>query len=129
MERAVAVKRLSKMLGKKFGYQIDPKAPNKEQRAAARAEHGDAVKIRDEIGKRWTARKDAVLAADAEYQRIAAEYKTARERVEKLSGMLYHTKICVGTSEGMFFHVLASGDSWEEIFEILEKLDVKKKSA
>jgi len=35
MERTIAIKKLGKMLGKSFGYRVDPRAPSREEREEA----------------------------------------------------------------------------------------------
>lgn len=126
MERAVAIKKLGKILGKKLGYRVDPKALSRDEREVARIECLEAVKERKELEEKKNARSRAILEADAEYQRLAADHKAARERAERLGSMSRRQKITVGTSEGIFFRVMAEGDSWEEV---IEKLTAKKQAA
>lgn len=130
MERSVAVKKLAKLLGPKFGYRINDKAPTPEERAAARAELPSANQKRDSLRKQMEERREAILKADAGYQELSSAWKNARQQAGKLSGKLYQHKITVGTSVGIagfsMFSVEADGDSWEEIFA---KLAEKKKAA
>jgi hypothetical protein len=124
MERSVAVKKLAKMIGKGFGYQIDGKAPTPEEREAAKAQRPAAIEERDLLAKKRRARYEAVLAADTEYQSLVAQHETARKSVDKLN-IEHRRKISVGTTMNLggfsVFNVKASGDSWEEIFEKLNK--------
>lgn len=120
MERSVAIKKLGKLLGKKLGYRIDPKAATPEEREAARAELDPAMKERNALRDRRDARSKAILAADPEYQSIVAAHKVAVDKVEKLSWITRRRKITVGTSEGLFFLVKAEGDSWEEVIAKIE---------
>jgi hypothetical protein len=121
MERTVALKKLRKRLGPKMGYRVDLKAASPEDKAAARAERPAAVAMKEDAGKRLEARRQAVLAGDAEYQALMAEWKQAKDRLEKISSKLYHDKITVGVDEGLFFLVKASGASWEEVIEKVMK--------
>lgn len=121
MERAVALKRLSKMFGKKLRWQINPKAPTAEEREAARIEMATALPEKKALEERLSQRRAAILAADQEYRELLALFKAMKERVDKLQGMQHRHKIQVMTFEGFFNHVRASGDSWEEIFAELEK--------
>lgn len=120
MERTVAVKRLHKMLGKEFAYRIDNKAPSKEERHEAR-EH---VK---ELAERKTAAHNALVARreelfkDPEYQSLLAAWREADRTVSHNGSNLHRFRFTVGTSDRMFFHVKASGDSWEEIFDKLKQ--------
>jgi hypothetical protein len=67
MERAVAIKKLGKLLGKSFGYRLDPKAATREKREAARAALTPAIENRKKLEEQKNERCRAVLAADTEY--------------------------------------------------------------
>jgi hypothetical protein len=121
MERAVAVKKLVKLLGKSLGYRINDKAPTREERAAAQEASKSAVAERNALKEKRDERYRAILAADAEYQRLHAEHKAASERVDRLWSITRHYKITVGTTTSMFFHVRAEGDSWEEVIDKLQQ--------
>lgn len=121
MERSVAIKKLGKLLGKSLGYRVDSKAPTKEQREAAKAELTVAIAERNGVKEKRDARYNTILEADAEYQTLRAEYKTASERVNALSSITRHYKITVGLTSSMFFHVRAEGDTWEEVIAKLEQ--------
>ena len=115
MERAIAIKKLSKLLGKSLGYRVDPKAPLAEEREQLRAELKEAGAKVDALLKQKEARIKALLDADTEYQRIKAEHATAKKDRDHLASRCYHYRFTVGTSNGMFFIVKAQGDSWEEV--------------
>jgi predicted membrane chloride channel (bestrophin family) len=122
MERAVAIKKLAKILGKTLGYRVDDTAPNAEQRAAAKAQLAEAQALRDKARQQRDERYKAILAADQEYQDLVALHKGAQKVAEQLSYQAHHHyKFTVGTSNGMFFHVRAQGDSWEEVIDELTK--------
>ena len=124
MERAVAVKKLHKLIGKGFGYRIDKKAPSSEERVAAVGELIEARVKRDTLAKKRRERHEAILAADAEYQSLCTEYDVANKYVGHLEGITYRKKITVGDmSNGMFFVVKADGDSWEEVISKVESKD------
>ena len=120
MERAVALKKLTKILGKGLRYRVDPAAPDPDARALAReqakrlsVEHKATLDARD-------ARQRAVLAADAEYQRLVVEERRLRDAKDRVWGMAHHHKIMVGVVSGIFFHVKAQGSSWEDVITQLE---------
>ena len=121
MERAVALKRLRRMLGKEFAYQFDPRAPEPERRIAAINKRAELVANKERSTKALNERYRYLLDNDAEYQRLSAEAKVAREALSANEGFIHRRKITVGTSNRLFFHVKADGDSWEEIFEKLKK--------
>lgn len=125
MERSVALKRLSKVLGKKARYRVDQSAPSADEREASRVELSGAVAERNAANERLTARYNEILNADAEYQALKSTAIAARKRVEQISSRAYRKKITVGIDNGLFFHVKAEGDSWEEIFEKLARSESK----
>ena len=126
MERAVAIKKLGKLLGKKLGYRINTKAPTQEEKAAAAAELPAAVEERRRLKEQKDERYRTIIAADAEYQRLFAEHRVASDRTDRLSSITRCHKITVGVSEGMFFLVKAEGDSWEEVIEKVSRKGVTK---
>lgn len=126
MERAVAIKKLGKILGKKLAYRIDDRAPTPEKRAEAKAELPSATQESIKLKEKRDARYKAILAADVEYQNLFAAHRAASERVSELHSITRHYKITVGTNEGLFFLHKAEGDSWEEI---INKLESKKQTA
>lgn len=115
MERAVAVKKLAKLLGKDFAYEVKSDAPDRERREQARTELELVLRRRERASKLVEARREQILAADGEYQSLLKDWKQAREAANKLQGVLHHFKITVGTANKLFFHVKAQGDSWEEV--------------
>ncbi len=117
MERSVAIKKLSKLLGKSLGYRVNAKAATREEREAAKLELSAAVAERNNLKAERDARYVAILAADQEYQALHAAHTEARDRVSKLNSVIYSRKFAVGTSNGMFFHIKAEGDSWEEVID------------
>jgi predicted nucleic acid-binding Zn-ribbon protein len=124
MTRQEAIKKLRRLLGDKLGYRVDPDAPSKEEREAARAALHAARAEHERIDKELFARKQAICAADSEFQRLRVALKEARERQSKLASLAHRKKFTVGTSSEMFFHVKADGDSWEEC---IAKLTAEKK--
>jgi len=126
MERAVAIKKLSKLLGKKLGWRINTKAPTQEEKAAAAAELPAAVDERRRLKEQKDERYRTIIAADAEYQRLFAEHRAASDRTDRLSSITRCHKITVGVSESMFFLVKAEGDSWEEVIEKVSRKGVTK---
>jgi len=119
MERVVAIKKLGKMLGKSLGYRVDPRAPTSEERDRAREEAKTLNAEFKAAEEAEVARRSAILDADAEYQRLKAETKRLRKAKDEAWSKSMHFKITVGTSNGMFFHVKAQGDTWENVIEKL----------
>lgn len=121
MERAIAIKKLGRLLGKNLGYRVDPTAPNQDERDTARAELLATSAAYEELKEQREARLQAVLAADTEYQRLKAECSAEGVRRNKLASMSHHYKFTAGATNGMFFVIKAQGDSWEQVIEKIEK--------
>jgi hypothetical protein len=122
MERAVAIKKLGKILGKSLGYRVDPKAPDQDDRDEARTKLTAASEAKKLLNERMIARSREILEADAEYQQLKAAYGEARKSCEELSEIVRSYRFTVGTSSGMFFMVKAQGDSWEQVIAKLTKV-------
>lgn len=123
MERAAAVKKLGKILGKSLGFRVDPSAPTSDERELARAEAKALSARLSAAAKAEIERRDAILAGDAEYQRLKAETSLLRNAKDKAWSKSHHYKFTVGKYNGMFFHIKAQGDSWEDVIDQLSKKD------
>jgi PHD/YefM family antitoxin component YafN of YafNO toxin-antitoxin module len=115
MDRNTAIKKLTRLLGKRLAWRVNPKAYTPEEREAAKAAFPAAAAERKRLTEQREARYQAILAADAEYQSLREQEREARKRAEHLSGVMMSRKISVGLDTGLFFHVKAEGDSWEEV--------------
>jgi hypothetical protein len=120
MQRAAAIKQLSKILGKSLGYRVDPKAPLEEERVCLKIALKAATEKANELLKQKELRIKTLLDNDVEFQEIKTAYEAAKKDKNSLASRCYQYKFTVGTSDGMFFHVKAQGDSWEEIFAKLD---------
>lgn len=120
MERAVALKRLHKMLGKGFAWRINPNAPSAAERESAETALPGVIELRNTFRDARDARYKELLQ-DEKYKALCEKAREMQERVEKLSGVTRHKKITVGTANGLFFVVKAEGDSWEDIFAKLKE--------
>lgn len=125
MQRTEAIKKLGKLLGKSLGYRVDTQAPTKDERTAAYEQFKAAAKERKTLEEKRNARRQEILAADAEYQALVAAHKEAKEHADKLGAVSRQYKFTVGTNSGMFFHVRAQGDTWEEI---IDKVEAKRRT-
>lgn len=123
MERSVALTKIRKILGPKFNYRVDPRAPNKDEKETRKTELAIWNEKRQVLERAANARRHELLQADAKYQELQSAYLNAREKADKLRGSLHHDKISVGQENGMFNFIKASGDSWEEV---IAKLQSKK---
>ena len=99
MERAVALKKLGQLLGKKLGYRVDTRAPTPDERAEAKVALTQAIEERNKLKEQRDARYRAILAADAEYQNLFAAARDAGKRVDELSSITRHRKITAVKAE------------------------------
>jgi hypothetical protein len=125
MERAAAVKKLGKLLGKSLAYRVDPKAPTAEERESARAALAAASDKAKALLEQKEARIKTLLNADAEYQQLKAAHEAAKKDRNHLASKGHHYKFTVGNTNGIFFVVKAQGDSWEEVIKKVEASQVK----
>lgn len=122
MERSVAIKKLTKLLGKQLAYRVNKDAPKRDERDEARAALSAVVQERNALEEQRKARSAVILAADAEYQRLKAAHSAAREKADRLGSISRTHKFCAGTLTSLgFFHVRAEGDTWEEVIGKIEK--------
>ena len=120
MERSVAIKKLGKLLGKRLGYRVDRDAPDAETRAAVQRQLPGLRAAEQQVEAAMDARRAALLAADPEYQALAAAFQLARDGRQAAVAATSRYRITVGVS-GVFFHVKAQGDSWEDVIAQLAK--------
>lgn len=125
MERSVAIRKLGKLLGKHLGYRVDRDAPDAETRAAIRQQLPGLRAAERQVEAAMDARRAAILAADPEYQALAAAFKLARAGRQAAAAAASRYRITVGTSSDLFFHVKAQGDSWEDV---IAKLTADRRS-
>lgn len=127
MERAAALKKLGKILGKSLGYRVDTSAPTPEERTQAMVDAVTLSAAYKEAAAAKDARYKAILAADVEYQELFAKCADLRKARDQASYTAHrHYKITVGTTNTMFFLVRAQGDSWEDV---IDQLTAKKTAA
>lgn len=122
MNATQALTALRKLLGPKAGIQDSGKASSPEQRAAERELYLARKAIKDAAAAAMTSRREAILAADSEYQRRRAEHDAARALLEK-TGHGYRYRYMAGTLGALFFTVEAEGDTLQEV---VDKVRAKK---
>jgi len=121
MNRASAIRQIGKLLGSSFRYRINDKAPTPEERVAAKTEMTAVAKIVADLKAKKEARYEEILKEDAEYQQLYSAWKAERDRHCRLQSMQYSYRITVGKVSSLFFHVMAEGDTWDEVVEKLTK--------
>lgn len=121
MERAVALKKLGKLLGKSMGYRVDLKAPDQDDRDEALTKLKEERPKKEALRKQMDARVAELLKADEEYQRLKAEHEVSKKRCDEQSYICNRYRFTVGIMGQLFFSVKAQGDSWEEVIALVEK--------
>src|SRR5262249_20699452 len=119
--RAVALKKLGKLLGKSMGYRVDLKAPDKDDRAEALAKLKEARVKRDALSKQREARMAELLRGDAEFQRLKSECAEAQKECDGVSDICKRMRFAAGILGQLFFSVKAKGDTWEDVIDTLPK--------
>jgi hypothetical protein len=128
--REAAIKKLRRVLGAKAYYRIGEHVTSPERRRRHTLAVLDAS-FRSEMARRARdERREAILAADAEYCTLKAEARAAYDAFERAR---YHDhdaayRFEVGTLDGIFRHTLAHGDTWEEVFSALDARTAGAKS-
>ncbi len=121
MDKSAAIKKLSKILGKGFGYRENPKACTKEDREKAKAELKIASAERQKLKQALYDRELELKKGDEEYQKTLAAYREAGKRTSALSAKAHNYRITVGNRMDAggfgFFSVKAEGDNWQEVVE------------
>jgi hypothetical protein len=124
MERSVALRRLRKILGKEFGYQVNESSIPREVREDEKPEFEAAVKRREKAQTELTRMRTehmTKLEATDEYKAAQEELRQCREKASHLGARQMMRRFTVGTANRLFFHVDASADTWEEIFAELQR--------
>lgn len=116
MNQTQALSTLKRLVGPKLGYRVDNKAPGAEEREQLITRKRETAARVRAILEALDARRQAVLAADAEYQRLRAEHQAAKSLHEAIPSP-YHKRITVGRVGSLFFSVIADGDNWAEVVE------------
>jgi hypothetical protein len=121
MNRQQAMARLRKLYGAAARISTHRTAPRDADDAAAlRAQHAEAKAAATAAREAADARRDAILAADAEYQRLRAHAAALRVVAEKSQG--WHAKpYHVGESVGFAMYVHADGYTLREAVENAER--------
>ena len=119
MERAAAIKKLTKILGKSMGCRADLGAPDREGREEARAKLAAAAAERDLLSKQKNERMRVLLDADPEYCQLKRDCERLGDLCQNLSGEIFRYRFTAGTANAMFFRIRAQGDTWEEVISKL----------
>ncbi len=125
MNQTQAIAKLAKLLGPRMGYRLNKDAPSKEEREAAVLQVDELRPQVEEANHLVDARMQWLLKNDPTYQQLKAKHSELRKAYVNARGRSHHYRITVGTDDRLFFSVLAEGDNWQEVVEIVE---AKKKT-
>jgi len=117
MNRKEGIAKLQKLYGKKAMYREAASALVGEKRAAVLAEIPGLRTESERLAELVKARRQAILAADPEYQSLLLASKTAQAAYDEAKPAHYHRRVTVGYSSGFGFHVEGEGDNWQEAID------------
>lgn len=120
MNQTQALSKLKKIIGPKLGYRIDKDAPDADERERRHAEFLRTLAVMKAADQARADRLAALLASDAEYQRLETDHAAAKREHEAVPSY-HHKRITVGRIGSMFFSVVAEGDCWAEVVEKASK--------
>ena len=128
MNRTQAIAKLRPILGKSIAWRENDRALTAEARETALVAYQEAQVASASAKAARDERYKAILAGDAEYQRLKAAATEAYDACSKAGSVSRARRITVGTRSAVgglgFFHVRAEGDNWQEVVDILTKKQV-----
>lgn len=124
MNATQAIAKIKKLLGPKGEIHDSRKASSPEQREAAGKARREGKARKDAAEAAMNARAAAVLAADAEYQRLHADYIAERDALRKVD-FGAHYRYSAGRNHSYCFSVESQADN---LAELVAKLEEKVKS-
>ena len=120
MNNTQALSKLRKIFGKNACAQDSKVVSSQELRDATSIKRMAAIAIKKDAQAAMEARYQAVLAADAEYQKLKADYRAAKDALQKI-GQVDHYRYSAGfvSSIGDFavFHQKAEADTLDELIQ------------
>jgi hypothetical protein len=107
---------IKKLFGKNGGARYDEGAPKAEEREQLREALPGLSAKAAEAKTALNARREELLR-DPEYVRLLAQYHEANTLRDNTMGRMHRHRVTVGFSNGLFFHVMAEGDNWQEAID------------
>jgi hypothetical protein len=121
MQRAAAIKKLTKLLGQAFGYRVNLHAPYADERLQEQANARRLLDARQAALEALNARRTWLLDADPEHRLLLEQLTRLRDAHANANFMARAYRFTAGVTDGMFYHVVAQGDTWEEVVASVEK--------
>ena len=126
MTRSDALRKLTRLYGKRAYSRVLPQQTSPERRSYAMDELRELRAKRAEV----KARMEAWLRSQADYQQmlqdLAALSRLCREVEQSGDGGAY--KFTIGRSVGWANEVTGCGDTWEEAFAAAERREMERKA-
>jgi hypothetical protein len=117
MNKAQALAKLAKLLGKTMRYRVAPGSPNAEERARCRDNAVAGRATLKLLAEKMRLRREEILAANEDYAGMRALHKELTDSTDATYSKSASFPITVGRDTGMFFSVDAEGDNWAEVVE------------
>lgn len=126
MTRDQAWKKLVLLYGeKRAAYRVEKAISSPEKRQQARDAASALFAKRKDVQARRDERERELLS-DPLYQELKAETKALQKAENEARGESLSYRFTVGRTDGMFFHVEAHGDTWEECFKEIARKKAEK---
>lgn len=120
MNNAQIRSRLKTLLGPRAMWETKMTNPDAHGRAEW-SEKADALKVESDAADAARKARYEKLMQDPEYIELAAKATAVKRQYNNARSMARAYPISAGNSmAGLFFSVLAQGDTWPEVFKILE---------
>ena len=117
MDRSTALKKLTRILGKRASWRVYDAPSSPDKRQAAMAEK-DRLKADVEAIER---RRREILDAIPELKELHQKERELRKALDRARSYSHYYRYIVGINIGIGLEVKAEGDSWEDIFRRLEQ--------
>jgi hypothetical protein len=125
MNLAQARAAIRRLIGPKAMWRYDEGAPSADERVELRMALPVLESARESARVAVQRRKDELLAGDAEYQRLRQTWHDANNEAARGLASAHRYRVSVGKDTGLFFHILAEGDNWQDA---IDKLKAKQRT-
>lgn len=116
---------LLRLYGNKATWRYNEKAPKADEREEIKTQLPALTAAKNEAKEACDQRRKELLQ-DPEYVRLRAAWQSAERAADNALSLMHSYRVCVGTTNGMFFHVTAQGDNWQDT---IDKARAKAKEA
>lgn len=110
---------MRRLVGPTVTWRYSETAPTAEEREAMLATL-PALQTAYESARDAAEARRRQLLSDPEYLRLAAAGQAARKALGSAQGRASYYRVQIGKSNGMFNHILAEGDNWQDAIDKLK---------